>query len=122
MSPLPCDYDSKSQGVRLDSTVGSQLKVRTIVGRGSPSSLLPITLDPSLVNEFKRLLLSYQRAVISTYYSDGKTGHRTWDASKFLESSNVMCNFRSGPEFRQGAWQEAGIAKVDVCVVRNSST
>ena len=80
-------------------------------------SLLPIKLDPPRATDFKRQLLVRRSAEISVYYSDGRIVKRPWDASKFLETSNLMGNLRSRPEFRQGAWQAAGIIKVDVRVV-----
>lgn len=76
--------------------------------------ILPITLEPSQLVEFKRELLTCRRAGISVFYSDGRVEHRIWDASKFSESSNVMQNLRSRPELRQGVWRKSGIVKVHV--------
>lgn len=84
---------------------------------GTVEGLLPITLHPPQASEFKRQLLICRSAEISIYYRDGRVVNRPWDASKFLESSNLMGNLRSRPEFRQGAWQAAGVVKVDVRIV-----
>lgn len=78
--------------------------------------VLPIMLLPSPVTEFKKHLLSRKQANIVVWYADGRIEERQWDASAFLEASNVMGNLRSRPEFRQGNWQQAGIVKVLVKV------
>lgn len=78
--------------------------------------ILNIELNPPNINEFKRLLLKKKYASIIIYYTDGREEKRTWDARNFNESSNVMGNLRSRPEFRQKEWQRKGIAKV-LCVV-----
>jgi hypothetical protein len=83
----------------------------------APDGPLPITLEPSQSSEFRRQLLAYRRAQITTFYNDGRVEHRPWDASRFSETSNVMGNLRSRPEYRQGAWQESGIVKVHVRVM-----
>lgn len=83
----------------------------------SPDGLLPITLEPPQSAEFKRQLLACRRAQITTFYNDGRVEHRSWDASRFSETSNVMGNLRSRPEFRQAAWLGSGIVKVHVRVV-----
>lgn len=82
----------------------------------SAADILPVTLEPPQPAEFKRKLLTSRRAEIVTYYRDGRVEHCPWEASRFSENSNVMGNIRSRPEFRQGTWQAAGIAKVHVCV------
>lgn len=79
--------------------------------------LLPIALEPSQSAEFRRQLLRCRRAQITTYYDDGRVEHHPWDASRFSETSNVMGNLRSRPEFRQGTWQRSGIVKVHVRIV-----
>ena len=80
-------------------------------------ALLPITLEPPQSAEFKRQLLASRRAQITTFYNDGRIVHNPWDASKFAETSNVMGNLRSRPEFRKDAWQRSGIVKVHVRIV-----
>jgi hypothetical protein len=78
------------------------------------SEILPITLDPSPVSVFKERLLERKAAEMTVFYSDGRTESRVWDASKFSETSNVLGNLRSRPEFRQGEWQSRGIVTVHV--------
>ncbi len=80
------------------------------------TGVLPIVLHPSPAPEFKRQLLARNRATIEVWYSDGRSEVRQWDASKFSDTSNVMGNLRSRPEFRQGSWQRAGMVKVVVKV------
>ena len=81
-----------------------------------PEGILPISLEPAQSAEFKRRLLVSRSAQITTYYNDGRVEHRPWDASKLSETSNVMGNLRSRPEFRRGEWQRSGIVKVHVRV------
>lgn len=83
--------------------------------------ILPITLDPSLPDEFKEHLLASRSAEIAVHYSDGRVELHPWDASRFSRSSNVMGNLRSRPEFRQGRWQAQGIVKVHVRVLNGAS-
>lgn len=80
------------------------------------SSTLPILLNPEDESEFRRKLLSTKRAYITTYYANGTTEKKTWNAHSFRESSHVLGNIRSRPEFRQGEWQKRGIVKVYVSI------
>lgn len=80
----------------------------------SPRGRLPITLDPELEEDFKRKLLRVRRAIITTHYRDGHVVPRAWIANNFSETSSVMGNLRSRPEFRTPAWQNAGISRVEV--------
>lgn len=77
---------------------------------------LVIKLNPELESEFKELLLERKQAFITTYYENGTSEQRTWKANSFKESSGVMVNLRSRPEFRNGKWQENGIEKVYVSI------
>jgi len=87
---------------------------------GSSETILPITLIPSPAAAFRQRLLSTQRAMITTYYGDGRTEERVWNASRFRPDSNVMGNLRSRPEFRQGTWQASGIITVQVKVLEDT--
>lgn len=82
----------------------------------SGGGMLPITLEPAPVERFKEALLRRKSADIEVRFLDGRSETRSWNASRFSEESNVFANLRSRPEFRQGAWQSAGIAKVHVRV------
>lgn len=79
-------------------------------------TLLTIELQPRDEKEFKRQLLTNKRATIKTYFKDGKTETKIWNAYAFTESSNVLGNLRSRPQFRTGEWQERGIIKVIVSI------
>ncbi|ACL04389.1 hypothetical protein Dalk_2697 [Desulfatibacillum aliphaticivorans] len=78
--------------------------------------LLPIALDPEDPEIFKRELLISKRAIIETVYSDGRVEIKNWNASKFSESSNLLGNLRSRPEYRSGNWRKIGIKQVNVIV------
>lgn len=80
------------------------------------SSTLPILLDPANDFEFKRKLLLTKKAYITTYYANGTSEKKVWNAHSFRESSLVIGNLRSRPEFRQGEWQKRGIVKVYVSI------
>lgn len=107
-------YDSEADRAPKGgaSVVGNAFSADQRISAG----MLPITLEPPQVTEFKSQLLKHRQAEIRTYYNDGRIERRPWDASRFAESSSVMGNLRSRPEFRQGQWQSAGIVKVHVCI------
>jgi hypothetical protein len=75
-----------------------------------------IVLDPSPAAVFKKLLLQLRRAWITVYYLDGKQETKPWIAERFSANSNVFGNLRSRPEFRNGAWERDGIARVVVSI------
>ena len=72
---------------------------------------LLIELNPKLESDFKQLLLEKKQAYIKTFYKNGTFEERIWKANNFKESSGVMGNLRSRPEFRSGKWEESGIEK-----------
>lgn len=80
------------------------------------STILPIELNPSGESEFKRKLLITKQAFITTYYANGTSERKKWKANSFRETSGVLGNLRSRPEFRNGKWQELGIIKVFVSI------
>lgn len=82
----------------------------------SGADFLPITLEPSRVDDFKARLIVRKSAELTVLYGDGRTETRPWNAARFSETSNVFGNLRSRPEFRQGEWQARGIVKVHVRV------
>lgn len=84
-------------------------------GRG----LLPITLKPTTEITFKQALLESKTAEIVIYYKDGRIQRRKWDANRFKETSDVMGNLRSRPEFRKDVWKNSGIDRVEVEVISN---
>lgn len=80
--------------------------------------VLPITFEPAAEAEFKKCLLQTRWAQIAVYYVSGRVEHKTWNANKFKGSSNLIGNLRSRPEFRKGAWEDAGIERVHVSIVQ----
>lgn len=53
------------------------------------SDILPITLDPIDPSVFKGQLLARKAAEITTFYKDGRTVTRSWNANKFAATSNA---------------------------------
>lgn len=80
------------------------------------STILPIELNPSGEDEFKRKLLLTKKAYITIFYANGTNEKKLWKANSFRESSGVLGNLRSRPEFRNGEWQKRGIIKVFVSI------
>ena len=107
-------YSASPNAPKLPPIVGHEGAIPALETLGD---LLPITLEPPQSAEFRRRLLACRRAQITTFYNDGRVEHYPWDASRFSETSSVMGNLRSRPEFRKGTWQRSGIVKVHVCIV-----
>ncbi len=82
------------------------------------NGILPIGLNPNTEEEFKRRLLLTKTAYIIIYYKNGTTEQKIWNANRFRESSGVLGNLRSRPQFRNGEWQKLGIEKVLVSIDR----
>lgn len=80
------------------------------------STILTIELNPYGEDEFKRKLLLTKKAYITTFYANGTNEKKLWKANSFKESSGVIGNLRSRPEFRNGEWQKRGIIKVFVSI------
>ena len=80
------------------------------------NGILPIELNPENEADFKRRLLLTKTAYITTFYKDGSKKEKVWNVSRFKESSNVIGNLRSRPEFRNGEWQKRKIQKVYVSI------
>lgn len=85
-------------------------------GRSSNTETLLIELNPSDEYDFKRRLLRTKTAWITTYYTDGRKEKHIWNAYMFKESSNLLGNLRSRPNFRNGKWQKLGISRVYVSI------
>jgi hypothetical protein len=90
--------------------IGSQPRAS---GKGR-NGTLPIDLEPSDKDKFKSDLLRCRRARIIIHHLDGSVREIVWNADRFSESSDVLGNLRSRPEFRQGEWQRHGIARLKV--------
>jgi hypothetical protein len=80
------------------------------------NGILPIELNPSTEFEFKKRLLLTKTAYITTFYKNGTSKQKVWNANRFRETSGVLGNLRSRPEFRNGEWQKLGIEKVLVSI------
>lgn len=80
---------------------------------------LPITLEPSNPCIFKAALLRSKRAQIEETYSDSRVRTKLWKAERFSETSDVMGNLRSRPEYRRSTWKQSGLIKVQVRVIKN---
>ncbi len=80
------------------------------------SGVLQIGLNPNTEEEFKRRLLLTKTAYITIFYKNGTTEQKIWNAHRFRESSGVIGNLRSRPQFRNGKWQKLGIEKVLVSI------
>ena len=108
----------QSSETKTDSETETQSE-----GQGATlPNTLPITLDPPNSADFKVALLRTKRAWIEESYNDGrKEKVRPWIAQAMGPSSNVLGNLRSRPNYRQGAWQRAGIASLHVSIDRPRS-
>jgi len=78
---------------------------------------LPIALFPADEELFKKKLLISKMAEIKIFYADATVQTKTWLANAFSAKSGVLNNLRSRPEFRNGAWQQRGIERVEVKVI-----
>lgn len=82
------------------------------------NEILPIELNPISESEFKRRLLLTKTAYITTFYKNGTSKQKVWNANRFSETSGVLGNLRSRSDFRNGEWQKLGIEKVIVSIDR----
>ena len=83
-----------------------------------PDATLPITLVPSPAEVFRKALMRTRQAWILVTYRDGREEVRSWRAPRISATSNIIGNLRSRPEFRGNAWQQNGIANVQVSIER----
>lgn len=105
--------DSFNQEIKNESLVKNTL---VLSDNYIINNVLPITLIPENANEFLRDLLRTRKAIITTYYVHKEKESKIWYANQMVESSDVMRNLRSRPEFRKGNWQESKITKVEVSI------
>jgi 5-methylcytosine-specific restriction endonuclease McrA len=109
------DYDKSS----LSNSLSKNPTFKSDVPLKNGSKVLPIILNPSEQEIFKKELLEKRKAQIEIIYSDGQKAMSLWDATNINEKSNVIGNLRSRPDFRQGNWQKKGIDKVLVSILDN---
>lgn len=84
------------------------------------NGILPIELNPENEADFKRRLLLTKTAYITTFYKDGSKKEKVWNVNRLKESSNLIGNLRSRPEFRNGEWQKRKIERVYVSIDRQT--
>jgi hypothetical protein len=81
------------------------------------TEVLRFEFDPSPSHTFKARLLETGMARMTIHYQDGHTEDRTWNAPNFKESSNLLGNLRSRPEFGNGEWQRRKISYVSLTIM-----
>ncbi|QQZ30266.1 hypothetical protein HMY34_16725 [Thiothrix subterranea] len=104
---------------KASSEKNQQINTSFSSNKNTNESKLLIILNPSNPEEFKAKLLVSKLAEIKTTYSDGRTELKKWNADRFKQSSNILNNIRSRPEYRSGQWQANNIIRVDVAVINN---
>lgn len=114
LKELKIEVKRKSTEISQTEFPKSQLTQQRIVDYSN--GILPIALNPSSESDFKRRLLLTKTAYITTFYKNGTSKQKVWNAQRFRETSGVLGNLRSRPEFRNGEWQKLGIEKVLVSI------
>jgi len=109
-------YDAKNQ-IIIQSRSSATESTKNTQELTIENDLLPITLDPSNPEDFKKELLISRAAEILRYYSDGRIESTPWNASRFKITSNVLGNLRSRPDFRSNNWKSIGLVKIHVKVI-----
>jgi hypothetical protein len=107
-----CHKNLDSRGV-LQTSIDGESSGRL----SSRDGCLPIFLVPSDRVIFKRELLKSRLAEIERTYCDGSTEVRPWRLDAFTDSSNVIGNLRSRPDFRKDKWQARGLKQITVRVM-----
>ena len=85
-------------------------------GFSEPAGTLAFKFDPGPQDRFKAELLRTKSADMTIHYQNGHVERRVWNALHFQESSNLLGNLRSRPEFRPGEWQRRGISSVALSI------
>jgi len=111
---LKIEIKTKNQEISQTEFPKRQYKEPRIIDYSN--GILPIELNPSSESDFKRRLLLTKTAYITTFYKNGTSKQKVWNAQRFRESSGVLGNLRSRPEFRNGEWQKLRIEKVLVSI------
>ena len=108
-------HEAKTAGLLPDPAPGNE-PLPSPLPMPTNGAVLPVTLVPSSETDFKNALMRTKQAWIVTTYQDGREKVGPWRANNITPSSNIIGNIRSRPQFRQGSWQENGIASVRVCI------
>ncbi len=82
------------------------------------SDKLQITYQPATEEAFKEKFLETKKAYIKIFYTDGEIETKEWNSPRFVESSKVSGNLRSG-YLRN--WKEKGIFKAEVSINQGES-
>ncbi|NCT10804.1 MAG: hypothetical protein GW772_12110 [Flavobacteriia bacterium] len=114
LKELKIEIKKKNTEISQTEFPKSQFKEQRIIDYSN--GILPIEINPSSESDFKRRLLLTKTAYITTFYKNGTSQQKVWNAQRFRESSGVKGNLRSRPEFRNGEWQKLGIEKVLVSI------
>jgi len=114
LKELKIEIKKKNTEISQTEFPKSQFKEQRIIDYSN--GILPIGINPSSESDFKRRLLLTKTAYITTFYKNGTSQQKVWNAQRFRESSGVKGNLRSRPEFRNGEWQKLGIEKVLVSI------
>ena len=85
------------------------------------AGVLPIVLEPSPETAFRKALLLQRHAWIVEVHSNGERVVRRWDAGNMSESSGIIGNLRSRPQYRRGAWERLGIKSLIVSIRKPES-
>jgi hypothetical protein len=109
-----CPACHKKHDYQQTSTEGESTSARS---RSDHDGCLPIFLVPSDPVIFKRELLKSRVAEIEIAYCDGSAEVKPWRLNAFTESSNVIGNLRSRPDYRKNNWQARGLKQITVRVM-----
>tara|TARA_R110002073_G_scaffold303274_1_gene471575 strand:+ start:113 stop:1111 length:999 start_codon:yes stop_codon:yes gene_type:complete len=110
------EIEIKQKNTEITQTEFTKSQFREPKDINYSNEILSIGLNPPSESEFKRRLLLTKTAYITTFYKNGKSKQKVWNAHRFKESSDVLGNLRSRPEFRKGEWQKLEIEKVLVSI------
>ena len=114
LKELKIEIKNKNTEIAQSEFPKPQFKEQRIINYSN--GILPIELNPPTESDFKRRLLLTKTAYITTFYKNGTSKQKVWNAQRFRETSGVLGNLRSRPEFRNGKWQKLGIEKVLVSI------
>lgn len=114
LSELKIEINEKTKNLPQSELPKRQYRQQTDIDYSN--EILSIGLNPNTEDEFKRRLLLTKTAYITVFYKNGTLKQKTWNAQRFKESSGVLVNLRSRPDFRNGEWQKLGIEKVLVSI------
>ncbi len=113
-----CKKCHKAYDMRKDVPTKKNISPDVFEQSHNQHDMLPITLFPTDLTEFKTALLAYKKATIETINIDGTTKQHIWNASRFSTSSDLYGNLRSRPQFRKDNWKKLGIKEIHVKILK----